>query len=135
MIPIQTIIVVTAILSFFIVLFWITITIKRGGGSFYITKILSKTESSPRFNFALARNVTLAALLFALYIFLTGNFMCFILFDEWVFGIEAAKGTLVGVLVYTIFYIVEHVYNFAKDMSEKRIYIHEEKRKPNNQKK
>lgn len=129
--PIQAIITIIAILSFFIVLFWITITIKRGGGSFYITKIVSKTESS-RFNFTLARNVTLTALLFAAYVFLAGNFMCFILFDEWVFGIESAKGTLVGVLVYTIFYIVEHVYNFAKDMSEKRIYMHEKKPKPNN---
>lgn len=132
--PIQIIIIVIAILSFFIAVFWMIKIIKRGGGSFYMTKILFNGETSQRFNFALARNITMVALLFAAYVFLAGNFVCFILLDEWVFGLWAAKGTLVGVLLYTIYYITEQVYTFAKDMSEKHVYIREGKRERSKEK-
>jgi hypothetical protein len=126
--PIQKTITGIAILSFLIALFWIVRIMKRAGGSFYVTKILFNGETSQRFDFTLARNFTMVALLFAAYIFLAGNFVCFILFDEWVFGLEAAKGTLLGVLIYTIYYIIEYVYSFAEDKSEKHVYIREDKR-------
>lgn len=134
MTSLQIIITIVAVLSFFIALLWVIKVIKGGGGSFYITKILPNGETSPRFNFALARNITMVALLFAAYVFLAGNFVCFILFDEWVFGLDAAKGTLAGVLIYTIYYISEHVYNFAKDMSEKQVYIREDRREASREK-
>lgn len=115
--------------SFFCALVWVIFYIRRSGRSFHVTVNPSKGVISRRIDFDLIEDVLTQSLTFSGFVFVVVNFIIFIITDEWSFGLNTAKGTLIAILVYIGIKIVKDLYTFAVKACEEAIPISEVEKK------
>lgn len=82
---------------------------------------------SSRIDWKLLEDMITLLLTFASFIFLIAQYIVFIVAEEWVFGLNTAKGTFVVIIFYTSISVLRRFYDSVKDASEKRLKYREVK--------
>ena len=82
-----------------------------------------------RIDFDLIEDIATHLLTFSGFVFVVANFIVFIVTDEWAFGPDVAKGTLIAILFYFGIKIIKDLYNFAIKACEEAVPISEVKEK------
>lgn len=104
-------------------LLWILLKIRRGRG-FYTEFETSDGTFEKRLDLKLFMEAVIAAFTFGgLYVLLLGDFACFIITTQWAFDPMIARGSLVIVMIVFSYYVLDHLYSFAKDKARKSVRI------------
>jgi hypothetical protein len=104
-------------------LLWILLMIRRGRG-FYTEFETSDGNFEKRLDLKLFMEAVITAFTFGgLYVLLLGNFACFIITTEWAFDPMVARGSLVIVTIVFSYYVLDHLYSFAKEKARKSVRI------------
>lgn len=121
----EDLIILVACVSFSVSLLWIMYTVKRGRG--FYTKI---ETGSKRLDTKLLMYIVIEAFTIGgVFVLLLGNFAFFIFTKTLVFGPTLSALSLIVVFIFSLFYVLDHIYNFAKDKAEKPTCIRRVKRK------
>ena len=109
-------------------LLWILREIRHGRG-FYMKSEISDGNFERRLDLKLFMESIITAFTFGgLYVFLLGNFLCFIITTDWAFDPMVARGSLVVVIIVFSYYVLDHLYSFAKDKAKSSVPIREVKK-------
>ena len=104
-------------------LLWILFKIRRGRG-FYTEFETTDGNFEKRLDLKLFMEAVITAFTFGgLYVLLLGDFACFIITTQWAFDPMIARGSLVIVLVVFSYYVLDHLYSFAKEKARKSVHI------------
>lgn len=88
---------------------------KRGRGFYTETEGGSKRLDIKLLMYLVIEAFTIGGI----FVLLLGNFAFFVFTSHWIFDITIQTLSLIIVLVFSLFYVVDHIYNFAKDKAEK----------------
>lgn len=121
----QGLVTAVACVSFFLSLAWIIYTVKRGRGFYTEMEGGSKRLDTKLLMYIVIEAFTIGGI----FVLLLGNFAFFVFTSQWVFDITTSTLSLIIVLIFSLFYVVDHIYNFAKDKAEKAKGIREVKEK------
>jgi hypothetical protein len=104
-------------------LLWILLEIRRGRG-FYTEFETPDGNFEKRLDLKLFMEAVITAFTFGgLYVLLLGNFACFIITTQWAFDPMVARGSLVIIMIVFSYYVLDHLYSFAKDKARKSVRI------------
>lgn len=93
---------------------WTTYVVRRGR-SFYARS----EDGSEKLDIKLIRDLIIEALTVGGFVLLLGNFAFFITTKQWVFEPTLQDLSLLVVFIFSVLYVVEHAYDFAKEKAKK----------------